>query len=128
MRLYHRDVFWKPKFDRLAYKLITKDIVCSEHLLKHFKNKDKKHNIDYDKFVEIVNNLYYRDNEKFNKHTEVFEVEENSHIITKAVFRCPYDNKYDICIVIRYGRVVTAWLSDIFDNHRTLDNKKYFKK
>lgn len=125
VKLYHKDVMWKPYFNRGALALITKDLKPSYHLLKHIDKQNNKHEISLDMLSDIMTDLYY---DGLPKYGEVIEVETTDRTVTKALFRLPYDNNKDICIVVRYGIVVTCWLQDIMDLHNTLDIKKYSKK
>ena len=65
------------------------------------------------------------------RHTnplEPFEVEVKDNKVVKCVVRTRYDDNKDICIVFRYGIIITAYLDDINDNHETLDYSKYEKE
>lgn len=61
----------------------------------------------------------------------LFEIEANdingSEQITKGVFRTSYNREYDIVIVVRKNKIVTAWLQKKADTHCTLDRNKYFQ-
>lgn len=126
IKKYHKDVYWKKYFDQAAFRLITADEHLSNHLENHIRYQDYKHNIDYDKLSDIINHLYYNTYNK--KFTTVFEVETLNGMVTKAVIRTPYDNHYDICLVLRNSIVVTAWLCQIEDIHYTLDYTQYSTK
>lgn len=47
--------------------------------------------------------------------------------VVKAVYRQHYDNRFDLCLVInlKANRVVTVWLNEKNDHHKTLDGGKY---
>ena len=47
--------------------------------------------------------------------------------ITKVVYRQHYDSKHDLCLVINFtiSRVITVWLNEKSDHHRTLDRSRY---
>lgn len=52
--------------------------------------------------------------------------EENGRII-KAVFRLPYNSEKALILVVSDTKnIVTVYLNNIKDNHKTLDPKKYF--
>lgn len=58
----------------------------------------------------------------------LIEVEVLNNTVAKLVFRVPYSNLHDLCIVVQpNGLVRTVWLNSIHDNHKTLDLKKYTK-
>lgn len=122
MSLYHRDIYGESWFDKGARKLVKSDFILSQHLIEHLNNQDDKHKIDVGKLYSIINTL---------RHTnplEPFEVEAEDNKVVKCVVRTRYDNNKDICIVFRYGIIITAYLDDINDNHETLDYSKYEKE
>ena len=122
MSLYHRDIYWESWFDKGARKLVKSDFILSKHLIEHLNNQDDKHKIDVGKLYSIINTL---------RHTnplEPFEVEVKDNKVVKCVVRTRYDDNKDICIVFRYGIIITAYLDDINDNHETLDYSKYEKE
>lgn len=47
--------------------------------------------------------------------------------VVKAVYRQHYDNRFDLCLVLnlKANRVVTVWLNEKNDHHKTLDGSKY---
>jgi hypothetical protein len=46
-------------------------------------------------------------------------------MIIKAWFRTDYDYKRDISIVVKDGLIITAWLNNYKDKHRSLNKEKY---
>lgn len=60
---------------------------------------------------------------------KVIEVEETNRITTKVVYRIPFDNRDDLCIVIipQTCQVKTVWLNSIDDKHYTLNERPYTK-
>ena len=122
MSLYHKNIYWEDWFDKGARKLIKSNLTLSQHLIEHLNNTDDKHKIDVNKLYSIINTL---------RHTnplEPFEVEVEDNKVVKCVIRTKYNDDKDICIVFRYGIVVTAYLDDVNDNHATLDYSKYEKE
>ena len=122
MSSYHRDIYWESWFDKGARKLVKSDFILSKHLIEHLNDQDDKHKIDVGKLYSIINTL---------RHTnplEPFEVEVKDNKVVKCVVRTRYDDNKDICIVFRYGIIITAYLDDINDNHETLDYSKYEKE
>lgn len=121
--LYHRDCFWQNSFyNRMKRDLMNEEyMVLSNHLESYFKNRTRSHEIDRDRLIRCVMNIFY--NRRWN---ELFEVEIEDGRIVKAVVRTNYNKTQDICIVFRKGLVVTAWLNDREDKHPTLDKKKYY--
>lgn len=47
----------------------------------------------------------------------------------KGLYRTPYDDSMDLCLVINTKtlQVITAWLNRRDDNHRTLNEREYFR-
>lgn len=122
MSLYHRDIYWEGWFDKSAEKLVKSNFILSQHLIEHLNNADDKHKIDVGELYSIINSL------RHTKKLEPFEVEVEDNKVVKCVVRTRYDDDKDICIVFRYGIIVTAYLNNINDNHITLDYSKYEKE
>lgn len=133
MSLYHREVYWKNYFDKESKKIINSiDITnpnhISYHLLQHICGNDidylerRKHNIDIVSLTSQIIGL------QGSTSVFPFEVEVNNGHVTKCVVRAEYDENRDISIAFRYRKVVTAWLNNKNDKHRTLDDSKYEKE
>lgn len=127
-KLYHKEVFWKKYFDREALKLadkITADELSYHIEKEHMKNPDKKHPYDFNGLLKAIERI------RSNENAYLFEVAENNGIILKAVWRVSYDDKNDISVVIRRDKnrifIVTAWVNDKGDIHKTLDKNNYCK-
>ena len=118
--LYHREVFWKDDFDRDSAKLIKSVYRLSRHLKDYleYDNTDRR-SFDFDGIMGTIEHLKTMDS------VESFEVETKNGFLTKCVVRVSYNERKDICIVFRKGLVVTAWLCNKDDNHKTLDKSKY---
>ena len=122
-RLYHREVFWKDDFDEDSAKLIKSAYRLSRHLMEYLDNDDSdRRKFDFDGIMGTIEYLKTMDS------VESFEVETENGFLTKCVVRVSYNERKDICIVFRKGLVVTAWLCDKNDNHKTLDKTKYEKR
>lgn len=121
--LYHREVFWKDDFDEDSAKLIKSAYRLSRHLMEYLNNDDSdRRKFDFDGIMGTIEYLKTMDS------VESFEVETENGFLTKCVVRVSYNERKDICIVFRKGLVVTAWLCDKNDNHKTLDKTKYEKR
>ena len=61
------------------------------------------------------------------KQGELIEVELDSFgRMVKCLWRLPYNDNFDLCLVITIDRTVkTVWLNNRTDKHTTLDRKKY---
>ena len=117
--LYHREVSWNKDFDIESAKLIKTVVRFSKHLKEYFDDDSERRQFDADSIIKIIDRLKTFDNIK------AFEVETDGHLLTKCVVRVGYNGRKDICIVFRKGFVVTAWLCDKDDKHKTLDRSKY---
>lgn len=119
--LYHREIKWFDNFDNESLNLVGSTQKLSKHLYHHIKyDKDRSHNLTLKGVYTALNRI------KTYEYIEPFEVEtdENNHAI-KCVVRTYYDRYNDICLVITKDLVVTAWLCDYRDNHKTLNKNKY---
>lgn len=119
-KLYHKEVFWKKEFDTESINLVESVNHLSFHLQKHLNSPDRKHKYSEQDIWNCLNKI------KQNKGY-LFEVETDNGQITKAVYRVAYNNNYDMCIVVRYRFIVTAWTNKNTDTHITLDSDKYIK-
>lgn len=61
---------------------------------------------------------------------KAFEVElSDSGCVLKTGFRWKISKNTDICVIISNdARVITAWLNDSVDTHKTLDRTKYSRE
>lgn len=76
-----------------------------------------------DRYGNIVNLPKSIDTSK----AQVIEVEMNGSKTTKVVYRIPYNEEYDLVMVLLPDRrfVKTVWLNKNTDLHNTLDTSKY---
>lgn len=63
------------------------------------------------------------------RNATLIEVGVENGSVVKAMYRQHYDNRHDLCLVInlKANKVVTVWLNEKNDNHKTLDASKYVK-
>ena len=120
--LYHRNIFWKSTFDKDSADLVKSVNRLSRHLREYFDDASERRDFDFESITKIIARLKTFDTIKS------FEVETENGKLTKCAVRFPYNNRKDICIVFRYGIVVTAWLCNRDDNHKTLDRCKYSRR
>ena len=120
--LYHKDVFWNLKFDIEALELIKTANRLSRHLQEHIASLEEKRGFDLAGIEKIINEI------KKQESVSCFEVEVEYGKVTKAVIRVEYNSRKDICLVFRKGIVITAWLCNKNDNHKTLDKSKYSRR
>lgn len=123
--LYHKKVYWDKQFDIDARKIMEKEkYTFSNHLLKNLRySKAKRRQITEERLSQILYNIRDR-----KQNYYLYEVEVKNGNVVKACIRTSYDKENDISIVYRDKCIVTAWLNEKQDIHRTLDKKKYFKK
>ena len=129
MRLYHREVFWRDEFENAIQKLVVTDFI---KVSSHIKNDNK--NRTHCKHNEININALISTTYKVRNGVRpyyLFEIETDdtngSEQVTKAAFRTSYNREYDIVIVVRTNKIITAWLQKKTDTHTTLDVSKYYK-
>ena len=120
--LYHKNVFWKKNFDVDSAALIKTVNRFSKHLTEYFDDTRESRAFTASDIIKAVDKLKTYDTVK------AFEVETDGHTLTKCVVRMGYNGKKDIILVFRKGLVVTAWLCDKSDNHKTLDKSRYEKR
>ena len=118
--LYHKEVFWKNNFDRDSARLIKSVNRISRHLRDYldYSTADRR-SFDLDGIMKVTRALKQMDS------VQAFEVETEKGKLTKCVVRVSYNDKKDICLVYRYGFIVTAWLCNKDDKHKTLNKSKY---
>lgn len=111
MKLYHKDVFFKPAFHNFIAKNIT--LKFSKHLIERLIERG----IDIKKIPQRISN----DPVVVETETTI-----NGDYIVKQLIRYQYSSDYDLVIaVMRDGFVKTAWLNRKTDTHNTLDKSKY---
>jgi hypothetical protein len=116
MKLYHRDVFFKPSFHICAVKGIP--LTFSKHAVDRVTDKS----IDSRLVPRVISDT---------SRTVVIETEteDNGVTIVKQLIRHPYDAQNDLVIAVkRDGFVKTMWLNKKTDTHRTLDKTKYERR
>lgn len=62
-----------------------------------------------------------------NKNINIIEVEMTNNSITKILYRCKLNEKFDLCIAVNPLRwiVKTVWLNCVTDKHKTLNKALY---
>ena len=123
MKLYHREVYWPVGIDRILPQCFES---WNEVELQYSPHARKEANSDRYGKVKLP--------ETINLETAyIFEVEINdSGVLNKIVARVPYNNKFDLVIVMKVNQYVvnyvivkTIWLNSVDDKHKTLDESKY---
>lgn len=126
--LLHEEVYMPTEVIKTAL-LLQKSIKnqYSRHLLMdRLANTDYKHNYTDEDLQKAIERL--RENP-----IKPFEVGLNKYggklYLDKQCVRLSYDNFVDICIVVSgNGIVITAWLNDKMDTHKTLNKWRYNTK
>ena len=139
-KLFHKDVYM-PLAAADNSKAIQKTLSSyyfSKHFKEHLENcfEDRSHKYLADIVTECLDSL--KDTQR-----DVFEVElskdyhffgQSGWFITKYCCRIPYSYDQDLVVAIRpqyrdgkivNNMIVTAWLNNKNDSHRTLDGSKY---
>jgi hypothetical protein len=113
--LYHTEVYLPEKIkEQLPKEKIS--LRYSNHAKRACRN-DRYGNIPEMKAV-------------YPKYAKVIEVETEAGQPIKSVYRLPFNQDLDICLVvlIETGLVKTVWLNSKDDSHKTLDTNKYAKR
>ena len=122
-KLYHRNVFWKTDFDKESADLIKTVNRLSYHVLDYIENSNaERRQFTARDIMTVIDRL-----KKMND-VKSFEVETDGHKVTKCCVRVNFNEKKDICIVCRFGKVITAWLCSKDDTHKTLNKSKYDRR
>lgn len=102
--------------------LSQRNLELSRHIVCRLENCNHKHHYTGDELISCVERL------KSNPVIP-FEVEVAFYngvvIIKKYVVRIKYNDTQDISVVIRGDKIITAWINDRDDAHKTLDLSKY---
>ena len=117
MTRYHKDIFFpdNDKLPAIVSNLNQRKWVLSKHSFDRIIEKS-----------ENVSVIGYFIKDLVLKEAYLFEYYKENDIITKLVFRIPFDNENDIILVLNdYKEIVTVYYNNKEDNHRTLDNKIY---
>ena len=120
--LYHKDVFWCDKFDKMISEYIgngcTHKIILSQHCKKQeYKTWRRMYVLEAITYSNLVN-------------AEPFEILIENNQISKVVVRYNFNSEYDISVVylVTFNHdifVKTAWLNSVSDSHQTLNINKY---
>lgn len=117
--LYHHKVFWPEHVDRQVREFRTLRLSRpAPHAIKEAR-RDR-----YSDIIRLPNSIYI-------PNTTVFEVETaDDGTITKLAARQVYDATHDLSLVLRPGNagrwfIITAWLNERTDTHRTLRREAY---
>lgn len=126
IKLYHSDVYvpdwmWKPAMQLIKTIDVTKPYAIGRHVQKALDGEDDRwsHTLHYVPFVRAFNRI------KKGINSEIFEIETTNGVVTKVVARTSYNANSDISMVIRRGKICSAWKNAFDDIHNTLDSSKY---
>ena len=143
--LFHKDVFM-PEGVRDVVRVLQRQMknhTLSAHFREHLQQhayEDRSHKYLEDIVDECLKDINSQAQNPFEVELSkgYYEFGVNGWVVTKYCVRVPYDCDADLVIVIRPGWnkekhdydaniniVVTAWLNESSDSHRTLDESKY---
>lgn len=143
VKLYHKDVFISQGA-QLAVTSLQENSFNSYYYSHHFQERlnetdDRSHAYLENVIKKCLSTIKSNPQEAFEIEVTYFDDVE-SHYITKYCIRIPYDNRQDLCVVIRPiyklnddyyevkdNKIITAWLNSNKDEHRTLNKHKYAK-
>lgn len=117
--LYHKEIYWHSCFDNQAHNFLMGELALSRHLKDAIYN-DVRANKRFSKGT-ILKSRKRLSNEIYKP----FEVLVENGVVVKAVYRINHNKHNDICLVVRDGLIITAWLNSKCDEHKTLDKNKY---
>ena len=145
--LFHSDVFVPQGAQEQVLNLqkIMKSYFLSKHFQEHLDNQeieDRSHKYFKNAVINNLNEMI-SDSRTLRKAFEI-ELSKDYHFfkksgwfVTKFCIRLSYSQIEDLVVVLRpqYKEtnvvdfmVVTAWINDNRDNHKTLDTTKYCSK
>ena len=122
MQRYHKNLFF-PENDKenlifLVNKLNTLKFKLSSHSFERIIEKSK----DISVIGYFIKDLVL-------KESFLFEYYKENDIITKLVFRIPFNqDKVLILVLSDYKNLVTVYFNNCLDNHKTLDFENYTKE
>lgn len=119
MQRYHKDLYFPAKdketLSFLVNKLNTLKFKLSSHSFERIIEKSK----DISVIGYFIKDLVL-------KESFLFEYYKENDIITKLVFRIPFDNEKSLILVLSdYKNLVTVYFNNCLDNHKTLDKRNY---
>ncbi len=118
MATYNVNAYGIPSFDYIKGIF---DLEYTNHAFSAAKN---------DRYGNFSNKLEYK---ATLSDDYLIEVEFNNGVPVKYIYRFPYNNKLDICLVLRHTilsnrlLVVTLWFNATKDRHNTLNLSNYDK-
>ena len=117
MTRYHKDIFFpdNDKLPAIVSNLNQRKWVLSKHSFDRIIEKS-----------ENVSVIGYFIKDLVLKEAYLFEYYKENDIITKLVFRIPFDNEKSLILVLSdYKNLVTVYFNNCLDNHKTLDKRNY---
>jgi hypothetical protein len=92
-------------------------------LIERIECKDRSHNsVTAENVWKVLSGLKGNPIVPFEVETKEIDGKEN---VVKYVVRAKVGKFEDVCLVIRGNKVITAYINDSSDSHRTLDFSKY---
>lgn len=129
-KLYHKDVYMPNEMIECALNrqknINVKACLMSSHLKKdHIDNVDKKHNYTAEDIEGTLNLIKARPVKPFEVGMSL-----DKTYMKKYAVRIKLDDEYDISIVInaKGTKIITAWVNNREDTHKTLDPTRYEQK
>lgn len=122
MTRYHKDIYFpaenKEDITFLVNRLNTLKFKLSSHSFDRIIEKSKD--------ISVIG---YFIKDLLLKESFLFEYYKENDIITKLVFRIPFDNEKSLILVLSdYKNLVTVYFNQNTDNHKTLAKENYTLK
>ncbi|RAX52445.1 hypothetical protein CCY99_07285 [Helicobacter sp. 16-1353] len=122
--IYNKSLYFPSELQEMTNKILSYDkkIICTKHALDMQNREQTIKRIGAINIQEFITLDSLRSG-------EVVECYISKGELTKFVIRIAYDDKYSICAVvvpsINCNLIVTFYLNDFDDTHRTLGVEKY---
>ena len=119
MNRYHKTIYFPKEHDIKLYQINDKLnwIKCygkTTHSIDRLKER-----ADFITALKFINNMTLR-------KTDIFEYYIENGNVEKVCYRISYNNYEDIIIVLSKKKaIITAWINNKNDSHKTLDKTLY---
>lgn len=121
MKRYHKDIWLPDNLIEECKQLVKTPKKFSLHAYQRLNSKDRSHKVDRGLVVASLKKIQKNPPEPFEVYTN------NNGKAEKFCMRGHY-KKDDIIFVFTKKLIVTFWLNDKNDSHKTLDEELYERK
>lgn len=127
IKLYHKDIFLPQELieQAIEQQRTVKNYIFTKHLIERIECKDRSHNsVTAENVWKVLDGLKKKPIAPFEVETKEINGKEK---VAKYVVRAKMNELEDICLVVGGNKVITAYMNNSSDNHRTLDYSRYEK-